>query len=74
MTVQNRRIFASILFVLISFVCFSQTGGEKLPPVPGTPGGPVGPPGFPIDGGVILGVIFALCYGAKKLLFQNPNK
>jgi hypothetical protein len=59
MTVQNKRIFVSILFVLISFVCSAQT-----PPPPGPPP----PPGFPIDGGVIIGACVALLYGSKKLL------
>lgn len=57
MTIQNKRIFASILFVLISFVCVAQD-----PPVPGPPP----PVGLPIDGGVLIGMFFALCYGAKK--------
>lgn len=65
MTIQNRRIFASILFVLISFVCIAQD-----PPPPGPPP----PVGFPIDGGVILGAVFALCYGVRKILFQNSNR
>lgn len=65
MTIQNRRIFASILFLLISFVCAAQ-----IPPQPGTPPGP----GLPIDGGVIVGAIFALCYGAKKILIQKTDK
>ncbi len=60
MTIQNKRIFASILFVLISFVCMAQT------PPPGPP--PPVPPGLPIDGGLLMGVCFALIYGAKKLL------
>lgn len=61
MTIQNKRIFASILFVLISFVCVAQGSG---PPPPGPPP----PPGTPIDGGIIAGVCFAIFYGAKKLL------
>ena len=60
MNIQNKRIFASILFVLISFVC----AGQKLPP----PAPPPPPPGFPIDGGVIIGVFVALFYGVKKIL------
>ena len=59
MTIQNKRIFASILFVLISFVCASQVPPPPTPPPP---------PGLPIDGGVILGVCFALFYGVKKLM------
>lgn len=60
MTVRNKRILASILFVLISFVCVAQN-----PPPPGPP-----PPGLPIDGGVFFGVIFALFYGVRKLLIN----
>ena len=58
MTIQRKRIFASILFVLISCVCVGQT-----PPPPGPPP----PPGFPIDGGILLGSIFALLYGVRKI-------
>jgi hypothetical protein len=65
MTIQNKRIFASILFVLISIVCVAQ--GVPAPPPPGPPP----PPGFPIDGGVLLAACFGLFYGAKKLLKTN---
>lgn len=65
MTVQNKRILASILFVLISFVCVAQD-----PPPPPTP---PGPGLLPIDGGVLFGVIFALFYGARKLLIKKNN-
>ncbi|WP_445957025.1 PID-CTERM protein-sorting domain-containing protein [Yeosuana sp.] len=61
MMIQNKRIFASILLVLISFVCAAQ---GPPPPPPGIPP----PPGFPIDGGILMGVCVALFYGAKKLL------
>lgn len=59
---QNKRILASILFLLISFVCIGQ---PDMPP-PGPP--VVTPPGFPIDGGIFVGVLVALFYGGKKLL------
>lgn len=60
MTVKNKKI-TSILFLLISVGCFAQ----QLPP-PGPP-----PPGFPIDGGVLIGVFVAVCYGVKKILKNN---
>ncbi|MEN3323739.1 hypothetical protein VP395_08370 [Mariniflexile soesokkakense] len=63
MIIQNKRIIASILFVLISFVCVAQGG----PPPPGPPP----PVGLPIDGGVLMGVCVGLFYGAKKLLFKK---
>ena len=59
MNLQNKRIIASILFVLISVVCVAQ----KLPPPTPPP-----PPGLPIDGGVLFGVSVAIFYGAKKIL------
>ncbi|WP_303316706.1 hypothetical protein Q4Q34_07835 [Flavivirga abyssicola] len=64
MTVLNKRILTSILFVLISFVCVAQD-----PPPPGPPA----PIGLPIDGGVLLGVIFALFYGVRKLMINNKK-
>lgn len=67
MIIQNKRIFASILFVLISFVCAAQSIPE--PPVPGPPP----PPGLPIDGGILVGVVFAMLYGGKKLLSLNKR-
>jgi len=65
MKIQNKRLFASILFVLISVLCAAQGQG---PPFPHPGGGPPGPPGFPIDGGVIMGIGVALFYGVKKIL------
>ena len=61
MKIQNKRLFASILFVLISFVCVAQ----EEPPPPATPPVTVG---LPIDGGVFLGACFAIFYGVKKIL------
>ncbi|MEW4922155.1 hypothetical protein [Algibacter sp. 2305UL17-15] len=66
MMIQNKRIFASILFVLISVVCVAQ-GSEPPPPLPPPPFG------FPIDGGVILGAIIGLLYGGKKLLINKKE-
>ncbi len=63
MKIQNKRLFASILFVLISFVCMAQ----KVPPPPTPPP----PPGLPIDGGVLLGACFAIFYGVKKTLSKK---
>ncbi|MFD0990456.1 PID-CTERM protein-sorting domain-containing protein [Mariniflexile jejuense] len=66
MIIQNKRIFASILFVLISFVCAAQAVG------PPPPGGPP-PVGLPIDGGVLIGICVGLVYGAKKLILRKDN-
>ena len=65
MIIQNKRIIASILFVLISVVCVAQAS----PPPPGAP-----PPfGLPIDGGVIFGLCCGLFYGAVKLLKRDKE-
>jgi hypothetical protein len=66
MTIQKKRLFASILFVLISFVCEAQVGG---PPPPGAPP----PPGLPIDGVVLLGLCFGLFYGVVLLLRRKTT-
>jgi len=66
MTMRNKRIFASILFILISFVCVAQ--GPPLPPPVPPP-----PPALPIDGGLLYGMVFALFYGLKKLLLKRNN-
>ena len=57
MNLQNKRILASVLFVLISFACMSQ-GPDSFAP----------PPGLPIDGGVLISVFVAIIYGVKKIL------
>lgn len=61
MNMQNKSIIASILFVLISFVCQAQ-GVNPPPPSPPPP------PGLPIDGGVLVALSLGLLYGSKKLL------
>jgi len=54
-------MFASILFVLISFVCLAQND------VP-TPPAPPPPPGTPIDGGILICIVLGLIYGVSKIL------
>ena len=66
MIIQNKRIFASILFVLISFVSIAQGGG---PPPPGPPP----PVGLPIDGFVSIMVAIGVFFGSKSLLRKNQN-
>ena len=60
MKIQNKKMVASILFVLISFVCIAQN--TPPPPVPPPP------PGLPIDGGVLVGLCIGIVIGVKKLL------
>lgn len=62
MNLQNKRILASILFVLISYVCMAQLPGKPPPPMQPPP------PGLPIDSGVLVGVGVAIIYGVKKIL------
>ena len=58
MILQNKRKFASILFVLISFVCVAQD--TPPPPIPPPP------PGLPVDGDVLFVLVIGLLYGVKK--------
>lgn len=60
MKIQNRKYIASILFVLISFVCNAQTDGVPPPPVPPPP------PGLPIDDYLPFLLVIALVYGVVK--------
>ncbi|MFB9056917.1 PID-CTERM protein-sorting domain-containing protein [Mariniflexile ostreae] len=60
---QNKKLIAAILVVLVSCVSAYAQG----PPVPAPPP----PPGLPIDGGVWVGVFVALVYGVKKCLKKN---
>jgi len=66
MRIQNKSIIASILFVLISFVCQAQ-GVNPPPPSPPPP------PGLPIDGGVLVALSLGLIYGSKRLLQKKLN-
>jgi hypothetical protein len=59
---QNKKIIASILFVLISFVCIAQKEGTPPPPIP-----PPVPPGLPLDGPIMYILIAAcLLYGISR--------
>ena len=61
MGLQNKKILASILFVLISFVCVGQIGnGQPPPPMPPPP------PGLPIDDALPFLFILALFYGVYR--------
>lgn len=62
MKIQNKKTVASILFVLISFVCVAQGSGMPPPPAPPPP------PGLPIDGGLLAGLFVGIIIGVKKLL------
>jgi len=60
MKIQSKKIVASILFVLISFVCVAQSA----PPPPTPPP----PPGLPIDGGLSVLLGLGLFFGVKSIL------
>ena len=62
MIIQNKKIPASILFVLISFVSAAQRGGGPPPPAPPPP------PGLPIDNAIYILFAIALLYGAVKTI------
>ena len=66
MIIQNKRIFASILFVLISFVCVAQ-GGDPPPPMPPPP------VGLPVDEGIFVLLLLGIFYGIKKVLDSRPR-
>lgn len=57
MIVQNKKTLASILFVLISFVCLAQDTPTPPPPAPPPP------PGLPVDGALPLLFVSALVFG-----------
>lgn len=59
MRIQNRRKIASVLFVLISFVCAAQKTPEPPPSPPPAPG-------TPIDGWVLIVLLIGLVYGVYK--------
>jgi len=64
--IQNKKTFASFLFVLISFVCFAQN-----PPPPQPPPSPVG---LPIDTNILILVILGFLYGIYKIYRFRKKK
>ncbi|QRM88656.1 hypothetical protein FG167_05225 [Lacinutrix sp. WUR7] len=60
--IQNKKIIASILFLLISFVSVAQTMSGPPPPAPPPP------PGLPIDAGIYLLLGIGLVYGIVKTI------
>ena len=59
--IQNKKIIASILFLLISFVSVAQTMSGPPPPAPPPP------PGLPIDAGIYMLLAVGLVYGVVKI-------
>lgn len=61
MILQNKLKLASILFLIVSFVCAAQETGNPPPPMPPPP------PGLPIDGSVTFMLVAGLIFGAYKI-------
>lgn len=57
MRVQNKLKLASILFLLVSFVCAAQETGNPPPPMPPPP------VGLPIDGSVLIVLVLGVIFG-----------
>ena len=65
MIIPNKKILASILLILISFVGLAaQHDGPPQPVVQGTPP----PPGLPIDNGLMVLLVAAIVFGIYKTL------
>lgn len=62
--IQNKKIIASILFVLISVVCPAQV---VTPPPPTPPP----PPGLPVDGAIVALLLAGIVYGIYKVWKSN---
>jgi hypothetical protein len=68
MRLQNKLKLASILFLLVSFVCAAQGIDNPPPPMPPPP------PGLPIDGGVVFIAVLGLIFGTYKAFKINKSK
>ena len=62
---KYKKTLASILLILISFVCSAQT---PPPPQP-----PPGPPGVPVDGSLYVLLVVGIIYGILKI-YQTKRK
>ena len=62
----NKKFLASILFVLISSICFAQV--DNPPP----PAGPT-PPGNPIDGFTAVAALIGVIYGVRKTIRNSKE-
>lgn len=63
---QKKNMLASIFVFFVGFASMAQSStGVPPPPAP-----PI-PPGLPIDGGIVVLFIVALCYGAYKAFKQS---
>ena len=67
MKVYNKKILASILFVIVGTVCLAQVDNPPPPEIQDTP------PGLPIDGLTTLFVAIGAFYGVRKVI-QNSNE
>ena len=67
MKVYNKKISASILFVIIGTVCLAQVVNPPPPEIQDTP------PGLPIDGLTAVFAIIGAVYGIRKVI-QNSNE
>jgi len=68
MRLQNKLKLASILFLLVSFVCAAQGLDNPPPPMPPPP------PGLPIDGQVIFLLALGLIFGAYYRIKYSKQK
>ena len=66
MKIHNKKILASILFVIISVVCVAQSA---VPPPPETNDVPV----LPIDGFTGVAVIIGAIYGVRKTIKNSKE-
>ena len=56
---HKKNMFASVLVFFVGFASMAQ-GATPPPPAPPPP------PGLPIDGGIVVLFLLALCYGIYK--------